>query len=83
MKMQTVGAFEAKTHFSSLLEKVERGEQVTITKHGHPIAKLVPAMASKNREVKRNAIQKILELSQQHKLAGLNWKELRDEGRNK
>jgi prevent-host-death family protein len=38
----TVGAFEAKTHLSELLQRVEAGEQVTITKHGRPVARLVP-----------------------------------------
>jgi prevent-host-death family protein len=39
----SVGAFEAKTHLSSLLERVEMGEEITITKHGRPVARLVPA----------------------------------------
>lgn len=38
----TVGAFEAKTHLSELLTRVESGEQITITKHGRPVARLVP-----------------------------------------
>jgi len=38
----TVGAFEAKTRLSDLLQKVEAGERVTITKHGRPVANLVP-----------------------------------------
>lgn len=38
----TVGAFEAKTLLSELLTRVESGEQVTITKHGRPVARLVP-----------------------------------------
>ena len=37
-----VGAYEAKTHLPALLERVQRGEQITITKHGKPIARLVP-----------------------------------------
>lgn len=37
-----VGAFEAKTHLSELLAKVQEGEQITITKHGRPVARLVP-----------------------------------------
>ncbi len=41
--MSIVGAFEAKTHLSSLLDRVEQGEEVTITRHGKPIARLVPA----------------------------------------
>lgn len=39
----TLGAFEAKTRLSELLVRVEAGEQVTITKHGRPVARLVPA----------------------------------------
>jgi prevent-host-death family protein len=38
----TVGAYEAKTHLPRLLEEVERGATVTITKHGREVAKLVP-----------------------------------------
>jgi prevent-host-death family protein len=40
--MKEVGVLEAKTHFSALLEEVTAGEEVTITRHGKPIAKLVP-----------------------------------------
>jgi prevent-host-death family protein len=39
--MITVGAFEAKTKLSELLDRVERGEEVVITRHGKPIARLV------------------------------------------
>ncbi|MGO8678831.1 MAG: type II toxin-antitoxin system Phd/YefM family antitoxin [Limisphaerales bacterium] len=38
-----VGAFQAKTHFSQLLERVVKGEEITITKHDRPVARLVPA----------------------------------------
>lgn len=40
--MTTVGAYEAKTHLPGLLEQVERGETITITRHGREVAKLVP-----------------------------------------
>ena len=40
--MTTVGAYEAKTHLPRLLEQVERGATITITKHGREVAKLVP-----------------------------------------
>ena len=43
--METVGAYQAKTHLPKLLERVRRGESVTITKHGHPVARLVPVAA--------------------------------------
>ncbi len=40
--MDAIGAFEAKTHFSELLDRVRRGERITITKRGVPTAMLVP-----------------------------------------
>lgn len=38
----TVGAFAAKTHLAELLARVEAGQSITITKHGRPVARLVP-----------------------------------------
>jgi prevent-host-death family protein len=40
--METIGAFEAKTHFGQLLERTQAGEYFTITKHGLPVAQLMP-----------------------------------------
>jgi len=40
--MSEIGAYEAKTHLPQLLERVRRGERFVITKHGHPIAELLP-----------------------------------------
>ncbi len=40
--MITVGAFEAKTKLSELLDRVERGEEVVITRHGKMVARMVP-----------------------------------------
>jgi prevent-host-death family protein len=40
--METVGLFEAKTHLSELIARAERGEEVVITRHNKPVAKLVP-----------------------------------------
>lgn len=77
--MQTIGAFQAKTHFSALLDQVEKGEQIIITKHGHPVAKMIPARI-KNQEKKLITIQNLKNFSQSN-LLGLDWKELRDEGR--
>ncbi|MGE3921190.1 MAG: type II toxin-antitoxin system Phd/YefM family antitoxin [Gammaproteobacteria bacterium] len=78
--MNTVGAFEAKTHFSSLLKEVENGEQVLITKHGQPIAKLIPVQSTSRKSVK-NAITKLKAFNQKHTLGDINWKSLRDQGR--
>ncbi len=78
--MITVGAFEAKTHLSALLERVERGEEVLITRHGRAVARLVPAMAADRAEV-RAVIGKLKELRGKATLGGLSWRELRDEGK--
>jgi len=78
--MQTIGAFQAKTHFSALLEQVEKGEHVIITKHGHPVARLVPATGADRVQAKQ-VIQRLKEFNKRHTLGGLVWKSLRDEGR--
>jgi prevent-host-death family protein len=49
----TVGAYEAKTHLSDLLERVSRGERITITKHGVPVAVLLPPDPAPRKEVKQ------------------------------
>jgi prevent-host-death family protein len=78
--MLTVGAFEAKTHLSALLDRVAAGEEVVITKHGKPVARLVAARYI-DRERANQAFQKLKELRKTTTLGGLSWKELRDEGR--
>lgn len=78
--MQTIGAFQAKTHFSAILEQVEKGEQVIITKHGRPVAKLIPATGT-DRDSIKEAIERMKQFSKSHTLGGLDWKTLRDEGR--
>lgn len=40
--MEAIGLFEAKTHLSELVARAERGEEVIITRHNRPVAKLVP-----------------------------------------
>jgi prevent-host-death family protein len=42
--MKTVGVFEAKTHFSALIERVQAGDTVLVTKHGVPVARIVPVV---------------------------------------
>lgn len=78
--MFKVGSFEAKTHLSSLLAKVARGEEVLITKRGKPMARLVPAGRADRAEV-AEAIRELRSLDDGLRLGGLDWKELRDEGR--
>ena len=77
----TVGAYEAKTHLSELLEKVEAGAEITITKHGAPVARLVPVKKEANAEERAAAIQRIQKLASGLSLSGLKVKDLIREGR--
>jgi len=78
--METVGSFEAKTHFSALLERVAKGETITITKHGIPVAKLVPATALATRS-RAEVIRELKEFRKGRTLGGLTLKQLINEGR--
>jgi prevent-host-death family protein len=76
----TVGAFEAKTRLSALLESVAAGDDVLITKHGKPIARLVKADEA-DRKAVDEAIAGLRAVRDKSSLGGLDWKALRDEGR--
>jgi prevent-host-death family protein len=78
--MDTVGAFDAKTNFSALLERVERGEQIVITRRGKPVARLMPIATARKSKVS-DAMAKLRKLRKGATLGGLSWKELRDAGR--
>lgn len=78
--MITVGAFEAKTHLSKLLDQVAAGEEVTITKHGKPVARLVKA-APTAKPIGEDLLAEMKRIRMGSSLGGLSWKELRDEGR--
>ncbi|MEX0700748.1 MAG: type II toxin-antitoxin system prevent-host-death family antitoxin [Planctomycetales bacterium] len=77
----TIGAFDAKTHFSKLLERVAAGEEITITRHGSPVARLVPARPCPSAANRREAIRMMRELSHRNRLAGLRIRDLIAEGR--
>jgi len=78
--MLTVGVFEAKTHLAALLLQVGKGQQILITKHGHPIARLIPATNIDIAE-RQNAIGQLKQFNKGIKLKGLDWRALRDDGR--
>ena len=44
MKTETIGSFEAKTHFAAILEKAQQGTVFIVTKRGRPVAQLGPAI---------------------------------------
>ena len=81
--METVGAFEAKTHLSELLQKVEAGGEFTITRHGKPVAKLIPisdTLADAQRRRDR-AVDGLLKLRERYSLGKLKAKDLIEQGR--
>lgn len=77
----TVGAYAAKTHLSDLLERVQAGEEITITRHGAPVAKLVPVKREVKPEERVAAIDRIQKLASGLSLGGLKVKDLIREGR--
>ena len=82
--MRAVGAFEAKNKLGQLLDLVEQGEEITITRHGKEVARLVPVRPIHSREQARAAIRRIRERAEQCKLGAFDWSEwksYRDEGR--
>jgi len=78
--MATASAYEAKTHLSELLRRVEKGESITITKYGVPIARLVPMAEEGKRDV-ADVIAAIQELRKGVTLGGLSIREMIEEGR--
>lgn len=78
--MAHIGAFEAKTHLSELLDRVEHGEELVITRRGRAVARLVPA-ADTARSRAAEAVARLRALRQDTTLGGLDWRELRDTGR--
>lgn len=80
-KHMTLGAFEAKNRLSELLERVSSGESVIITRHGKPIARLVPYDERIERENVRAAVAGLRKLRKGMRLGGLKLRDLIDEGR--
>lgn len=79
--MENVGSFEAKTHLAQLLERVARGEEFTITKHGKPVARLVPTLGAKPQPDVRAAVEAMKQFRKGRTLSGLNIREMIEEGR--
>ncbi len=78
--MESVGSYEAKTHLPRLLERVRKGEEFTITKHGVPVAMLVPVSGPRKEDIAA-AIDQLKAFQREHKLDGLSIREMIEEGR--
>lgn len=78
--MDSVGSFHAKTHLSALLERVANGEEITITRRGRPVARLVPVTRAGAARASA-AVQQLKILRSGNRLRGLSIRKLRDQGR--
>ncbi len=82
--MREIGAFEAKNTLGTLLDLVQQGEQVVITRHGKPVARLVPEVATRDSSAARAAVERIRARAQtrtSNPISTDDWKSFRDEGR--
>ena len=78
--METVGAYEAKTHLPKLLERVIKGERITITKHGVPVAVLQPPLPLRKTEP-RKVIAELRKFREKHTLKELSIRDMIEDGR--
>ncbi len=78
--METIGAYEAKTHLPQLLKRVSRGEKITITRHGVPVATLQAPDANLKCPT-AEVIAELREFRRKHRLGKLSIRDMIEEGR--
>jgi prevent-host-death family protein len=81
LTMKTIGAFEAKTHLSALLERVSKGETITITRHGVPAARLVPVEEPAKRIMHATLVERMRDLRARVRPDTMRVKDMIEEGR--
>jgi prevent-host-death family protein len=79
--MKCIGAFEAKTHLSELLERVSRGEKITITRHGVPTALLVPITEMAPKLTHQEVVEGMRALRRRVKPDKMSVRDMINEGR--
>jgi prevent-host-death family protein len=72
--MENVGAFEAKTHLAALLDRVAKGEKITITRHGVPAAMLVPVVEGEAKLTHKDIVAGMRALRRQVKRGNVSIK---------
>ena len=78
--MADIGVYEAKTQLPRLLARVARGERITITRHGRPVAMLVPLDGGSKRPV-AEVLAELTSLSKGQRLRGMSLRAMRETGR--
>ena len=79
--MESVGSFEAKTHLSALLDRVAKGEKITITRHGVPAAVLVPVGGAETRLTHKEIVEGMRALRRRVRPGKMSVREMIEEGR--
>jgi prevent-host-death family protein len=79
--MALIGAFEAKTHLSALLDRVSRGEKITITRHGIPAAMLIPVEETKTKLTHKEIVEGMRKLRKRIKPGKINVRQMVQQGR--
>jgi prevent-host-death family protein len=79
--METIGAFEAKTHLAALLDRVAKGETITITRHGVPAAILAPVTERETKLSHNEIVEGMLALRKRVKPGKMGVREMIKEGR--
>jgi prevent-host-death family protein len=79
--VETIGAFEAKTHLASLLDRVAKGERITITRHGVPAAMLIPVGQASQRLSHQEVVEAMRELTKRVKPGKMSVREMISQGR--
>jgi prevent-host-death family protein len=79
--VETIGAFEAKTHLASLLDRVAKGERITITRHGVPAAMLIPIGPAGPRLSHQEVVEAMRELRKRVKPGKMSVREMISQGR--
>ena len=79
---QTIGAFEAKTHFSQIIEKAEHGADFIVTRRGKPVAKIIPFQQELEMTFKE-AVEQLIEMRKLYrgKPGSFNVREAKEDGR--
>jgi prevent-host-death family protein len=79
--LASIGAFEAKTHLSDLLDRVARGEKITITRHGIPAALLIPVTEATPKLTHQEIVEGMSALRKRVKPGKRSVREMVKEGR--
>ena len=79
--METIGAFEAKTHLAALLDRVAKGEKITITRHGTPAAVLCPVAETEVKLSHKEIVEGMRALRKRVKPGKMSVHDMVNEGR--